>query len=87
MHHESVKMIFFYSFWGGLADHHSSNYIFNCFAVPSSVFFLLVIRGVPSLIFAQTQVLATLNSRLVIGYRKPLPYRVQPGLLVEMRCT
>ena len=31
---------------------------------------LLVIRGVPSLIFAQKQVSAPLNSRPVIGYRK-----------------
>ena len=47
------------------------NYIFDCFAVSSSqISFLLVIRGVPSLIFAQTQVSAPLNSRPVDGYRK-----------------
>ena len=34
------------------------------------VFFLLVIREVPSLILAQTQVSAPLNSRPVVGYRK-----------------
>ena len=33
-------------------------------------FYLLVIRGVPSLIIAQTQVLAPLNSWPVNGYRK-----------------
>ena len=38
--------------------------------VPMCVSFTLVIRGVPSLIFAQTQVSAPLNSRPVIGYRK-----------------
>ena len=39
--------------------------------VPMCVSFtLLVIRGVPSLIFAQTQVSAPLNSRPVDGYRK-----------------
>ena len=37
---------------------------------PVHIFFLLVIRGVPSLIFAQTQVSAPLNSRPVDGYRK-----------------
>ena len=44
-----------------LWKYHSSNYIFDCSAV---------IRGVPSLIFAQTQVSAPLNSRPVDGYRK-----------------
>ena len=36
----------------------------------NSSFLLLVVRGVPSLILAQTQVSAPLNSRPVIGYRK-----------------
>ena len=53
-----------------LWEYHSSNYIFDCSAVSSSVFFLLVIRGFPSPIFAQTQVSVPLNSRPVIGYRK-----------------
>ena len=52
--------------WG----YNSSNYIFDCSAVSSSQFLLLVVRGVPSLIFAQTQVSAPLNSRPVDGYRK-----------------
>ena len=44
---------------------------FDCFAVYSSVFFLLVIRGVASLISAQTlQVSAPLNSQPMDGYRK-----------------
>ena len=34
------------------------------------VFSLLVIRGIPSLIFPQTRVSASLNSRHVDGYRK-----------------
>ena len=34
------------------------------------VFFLLVIRGIPSLIFAQSQVSAPLNSQPVTGYRE-----------------
>ena len=42
----------------------------TCIASFISSFLLLVIRGVPSLILAQSQVLAPLNSRLVIGYRK-----------------
>ena len=53
-----------------MLSHYNNNYIFDCFAVSNSVFFLLVIRGVPGLIFAQTQVSAPLNSRPVIGYRK-----------------
>ena len=48
----------------------SSNYIFDCSAVPVHGFLLLVIRGVPSLILTQTQVSAPLNSRPVDGYRK-----------------
>ena len=56
------------SLWG----YHSSSYIYIglfCY-FQFTVFLLLVIRGVPSLIFAQTQVLAPLNSRPVDGYRK-----------------
>ena len=34
------------------------------------VFFLLVIRGIPSLIFAQSQVSAPLNSQPVTSYRE-----------------
>ena len=37
---------------------------------PVHKFLLLVVRGVPSLIFVQTQVSAPLNSRPVDGYRK-----------------
>ena len=69
------------SLWG----YHSSSYIFDYSAVSSSVFFLLVIRGVPSLIFAQTQVSAPLNSRPVDGYRKggvaPIAMYVESSLV------
>ena len=45
--------------------------LYRAALVPMRVLFtLLVIRGVPSLIFAQTQVSAPLNSRPVDGYRK-----------------
>ena len=55
---------------------HDSDYVFDCFAVSNSVFFLLVIRGVPSLIFAQTPVLAPLNSR---------PVHTCPGLPTDFQ--
>ena len=45
--------------WHSMLSHHSSNYIFDsyCFAVfQFTDFFLLAFRGVPSLIFAQTQI-------------------------------
>ena len=56
-----------------MGDH--SLYMFYCFQFKDFfvffvLFFLLVIRGVPSLIFAQTQVSAPLNSQPVNGYRK-----------------
>ena len=84
------------SLWG----YHSSSYIFDCSAISSSrlffvvvfLFFLLVIRGVPSLILAQTQVSAPLNSRPVDGYRKggatPIlyVYGVQLSLVVGTCC-
>ena len=75
--------LFTYSFWGTcmcvillnngmlsslLWEYPSSNHIFDCSAVCSSqLSILLVIRGVPSLIIAQTQVSAPLNSRPVDG--------------------
>ena len=51
-----------------LQGHSNSGYIFDCSAIFSSWFFFLVVN--PSLILAQTQVSAPLNSRSVIGYRK-----------------
>ena len=51
-----------------LWKYHSSNYMY--LNVLLFQFFSLVIRGVPSLIFVQTHVLALLNSRPVIGYRE-----------------
>ena len=42
----------------------------TCIASFISSFLLLVVGGVPSLILAQSQVSAPLNSRPVIGYRE-----------------
>ena len=47
-------------------------YMLHCTCIVSfnSSFLLLVVRGVPNLILAQSQVSAPLNSRPVIGYRE-----------------
>jgi len=49
------------------------------------VFFLLVIREVPSLILAQTQVSAPLNSRPVVGYRKVGHPHTESSLVFRFR--
>ena len=53
------------------------------------VLFLLAIRGVPSLILAQSQVLAPLNSHLWLATERaePLPYGVHPSLVITLCCT
>ena len=48
-------------------------HMLHCIVHPvsfNSSFLLLVVRGVPSLILAQSQVSTPLNSRPVIGYRQ-----------------